>query len=78
MVAASDTPEHKLHKIYAAIMELENTDYTHEHSAAEEKSQDLKEVQNTDDVLSRKRGSSDQLTELFVAMARTAGMKWQV
>jgi hypothetical protein len=75
LVAASDTPEQKLRKIYAAVMEMENTDYTHEHSAAEDKSQGLKEIHNTDDILARKRGESDQLALLFVAMARAAGFK---
>jgi Domain of Unknown Function with PDB structure (DUF3857)/Transglutaminase-like superfamily len=75
LVAASDTPDQKLRKIYAAVMELENTDFTHEHSAAEEKSQGLKEIHNTDDILARKRGASDQLALLFVAMARAAGFK---
>jgi hypothetical protein len=74
-VAPSDTPDQKLHKIYAEVMKLENTDFTHEHSAAEEKSQGLKEVHNTDDILARKRGESDQLALLFVAMARAAGFK---
>jgi hypothetical protein len=71
----SDTQDQKLRKIYAAVMKLENTDFTREHTSSEEKSQGLKEVHNTDDILTRKRGSSDQLTELFVAMARAAGMK---
>ncbi len=75
LVGASDTPDQKLRKIYAAVMEMENTDFTHEHSAAEEKSQGLKEVHNTDDILARKRGESDQLALLFVAMARAAGFK---
>jgi Domain of Unknown Function with PDB structure (DUF3857)/Transglutaminase-like superfamily len=75
LVSPSDTADQKLHKIYGAVMEMENTDFTHEHSAAEEKSQGLKEARNTDDILARKRGDSDQLTELFVAMARAAGMK---
>ena len=75
LVSASDTQEQKLRKIYAAVMEMENTDFTHEHSAAEEKSQGLKEIRNTDDILARKRGDSDQLALLFVAMARAAGMK---
>ena len=75
LVGTSDTPDQKLRKIYAAVMELENTDFTHEHSAAEEKSQGLKEIHNTDDILSRKRGESDQLALLFVAMARAAGFK---
>jgi transglutaminase-like putative cysteine protease len=70
-----DAPLVKLHKIYAEVMNLENTDFTREHSAAEDKSNGVHEIRNTDDVLTRKRGSGDQLAELFVAMARAAGFK---
>ncbi|WP_263365896.1 DUF3857 domain-containing transglutaminase family protein [Edaphobacter bradus] len=75
LTASSDTPDQKLHKLYAAVMQLENTDFTREHSAAEEKAQGLGAVHSTDDILERKRGSSDQLAALFVAMARAAGLK---
>jgi hypothetical protein len=75
LATSSDSQDQKLRKLYAAVMRLENTDYTREHSTAEEKSEGLKEAHTTDDILTRKRGSSDQLTELFVAMARAAGMK---
>lgn len=75
LIAPTDTQDQKLRKIYAAVMKLENTDFTRAHSSAEEKAQGLKEVHNTDDILDRKRGNNDQLTELFVAMARAAGMK---
>ena len=75
LVLPTDTQDQKLRKIYAAVMRLENTNYTREHSAAEEKSQGLKEVRNTDDIWTRKRGNNDQITALFVAMARAAGMK---
>ena len=71
----TDTQEQKLRKLYAAVMKLENTDFTREHTGSEDKSLGLKEVHNTDDILARKRGSGEQLTELFVAMARAAGMK---
>ena len=71
----ADTQDQKLRKLYAAVMKLENTDFTREHTGSEEKSEGLKEVHNADDILTRKRGSSDQLTELFVSMARAAGMK---
>jgi len=74
-VAPGDTSDQKLRKLYAAVMELENTDYTRQHSSAEERMEGLRDIKNTDDVLTRKRGSSDQLTALFVAMARSAGMK---
>ena len=75
LTAASDSPDQKLRKLYAAVQQMENTDLTRAHSTAEEKSQGLGQIHNTDDILTRKRGSSDQLTELFVAMARAAGFK---
>jgi hypothetical protein len=75
LVLPTDTQDQKLRKLYAAVMRLENTNYTREHSSNEEKSQGLKEVRNTDDIWTRKRGNNDQITALFVAMARAAGMK---
>jgi hypothetical protein len=75
LTAPSDTQDQKLRKLYAAVMQLENTDFTREHSSSEEKAEGLKQIHNTDDVWDRKRGSSDQLSDLFVAMARAAGMK---
>jgi hypothetical protein len=75
LTSPSDSQDQKLRKLYAAIMKLENTDYTREHSSREEKAEGFKEVHNTDDIWSRKRGSSEEMAELFVAMARAAGMK---
>jgi hypothetical protein len=75
LVVPTDTPEQKLRKLYAAVMKLENTRYTRQHSVKEEKAQGFKEVHNSDDIWTRKRGSDDQLTGLFVAMARAAGFK---
>lgn len=75
LVLPGDSQEVKLKKIYAAVMQLDNTDLSREHSKAEEKADGLQQVKDTDDILARKRGSGDQLTRLFVAMARAAGMK---
>ena len=75
IIAPSDTSDQKLRKLYAAVMKLENTRYTREHTTQEEKAQGFKEVHNTDDIWTRKRGSDDQIAELFVAMARAAGFK---
>lgn len=75
IITPADTQDQKLRKLYDAVMQLENTDFTREHSATEEKSLGLGKIQTTDDILARKRGSSDQLAQLFVAMARAAGMK---
>jgi hypothetical protein len=69
--AGATTSEAKLRAIYAKVMTLENTDYTREH----DKREDGKLTNNVTDVLTRARGTSTQLTELFVAMARAAGFK---
>jgi len=75
IVQPSDTQDQKLRKIYAAVMKLENTSYTRQHSSAEEKAQGFKEIHSADDVWTRKRGNNDEIAQLFIAMARAAGMK---
>ena len=72
---ASDTSEQKLHKLYNLVMTVENTDFTREHSKEEEKAAGVDIIKSTDDVWARKRGNSDQIAMLFVAMARAAGMQ---
>lgn len=74
IIAGAPTQDLKLRKIYAAVMALENTDYTREHDVREDKANGLSKYKHADDVLNNKRGNSTQLTELFVAMARAAGM----
>ncbi len=75
LVAAGDSEDGRLRKIYAAVMALENTDYTREHTSDEDKRSGGREVKGTEDVWANRRGDSNQLAELFVAMARAAGMK---
>jgi hypothetical protein len=75
LVLATDTQQERADKLYAAVMALENTDFTRHYSTNEEHAQGLREAKNTDDILARKRGSGDQLAELYVAMARAAGLK---
>jgi Domain of Unknown Function with PDB structure (DUF3857)/Transglutaminase-like superfamily len=75
LVAPTDTPDQKLRKLYAAVMKLENTSYTRQHSSTEEKAEGFKEVHTADDIWTRKRGNNDQITGLFVAMAKAAGLK---
>ena len=73
-VAPGDSDEQKLRKIYAAVMALENTDFTREHSAAENKAEGQK-TKNAADTWDQKRGNGNEITRLFIAMARAAGMK---
>jgi hypothetical protein len=70
-IVGATTADEKLKNIYAKVMTLENTSFTRQR----EKSEDGKVISNVTDVLSRGRGSSSQLTELFVSMARAAGFK---
>jgi hypothetical protein len=74
LVAASDSDEQKARKIYAAVMKLDNTDFTREKSSAERKSEKLKAIRNAEDVWLQKSGSSDDLALLYVALARAAGL----
>lgn len=73
--AGATTDEEKLHKIYALVQTFENTDYTREHHEQEDKAAGLKKVSGAADVIERKRGSSQQITEAFLSLVRAAGMK---
>jgi len=75
LVLPTDTDDQKAKKIYAYIMSLENTDYTRERTEREDKQQGFKQIKSTDDLLKRGRANSDQLTLLFVALARASGLK---
>ena len=75
IIAGATTQDQKLRAIYAAVQALENTDYTRQHEQREDKAAGLSKVSNADDVLKNKRGSSFQLTALFIGMARAAGMQ---
>ena len=74
IVAPGDTDDQKLQKIYEALMALENTRFTREHSQAENLAQGLR-VKTAADIWDQKRGSDDEIARLFIAMARAEGMK---
>jgi hypothetical protein len=74
VIAGATTQDEKLRKIYAAVMALENTHFTRSREEREDKAGGHK-VNTAADVLDNKRGDESQLTQLFVGMARAAGMK---
>jgi len=78
LTAASDTPDQKLRKVYAKVQQITNLTYRRERTAAEEKTLNFKENKNADDVLRQNAGYHNQLTRLFVAMARSAGIEAHV
>ena len=74
IVAPGDTDQKKVEKIYDETMKIENTSFTRTHSAEENKAEGVK-VKSAEDIWEQKRGSSEEITRLFIAMVRAAGLK---
>ena len=74
IVAAGDTPEVKLQKIYARVQKIRNTSYEVEKTAQEQKRAQVKGGGNAEDVWKRGYGDGDQITLLFLGLARAAGL----
>jgi hypothetical protein len=75
IVGPADTDEQKARKIYAAVQKLDNTVFSRTKSAAELKKEKLKPIRNAEDVWKQQSGSDDDITLLFLALARAAGLK---
>lgn len=74
VTAAGDTPEQKAKKIYAYVATFDNLSYKPRLSDQEMKALDLKD-RNVEDIVRQQAGTERELTLLFVAMARAAGMQ---
>jgi hypothetical protein len=74
LTTPADSQDVKLRKLYAAVMGLENTRFTRQHTAQENKAEGLK-VKTADNIWEQKRGSPEELDRLFIALARAAGFK---
>jgi transglutaminase-like putative cysteine protease len=73
LTSGATTQAEKLNKLYDAVMKLENTRYSREHSQDENRAEGIKHIKSASDVLALKRGSPDELAMLFLALARAAG-----
>jgi transglutaminase-like putative cysteine protease len=73
LTSGATTQDEKLNKLYDAVMKLENTRYSREHSQDENRAEGIKHIKSASDVLALKRGSPDELAMLFLALARAAG-----
>lgn len=73
LTAGAKTEDEKLSKLYDAVMKLDNTRYSREHSTDENKAEGIKHIKSASDVLALKRGTPDELALLFLALARAAG-----
>lgn len=75
IVAANDSEDTKAHKVYEAVLKLDNTHFSREKSEAERKKEKLKEIKNATDVWKQKSGDGNELALLYVALARAAGLQ---
>lgn len=72
-VGGETDPTMKLRKIYASVQQLRNLSFERTRSLEERKAEHIQKNNNVADVLAHGYGNSEELTVLFVAMARSAG-----
>jgi len=75
IVLPSDSPETKLQKIYARTQQIRNLSFELEKSDQEQKRDKLKENNDVEDVWKHGYGSGYQITWLFLALVRAAGLE---
>lgn len=71
----SDAPEVKLRKIYERVQQIRNLSYEDYKMTKENKSENLKENANVEDVLKHGYGYGTEIDYLFVGLARAAGFE---
>ncbi len=75
VVAASDTPEQKLQKLYARVQQLRNLSDEEEKTEKEAKQENLKDNNNAKDVLARGYGNARAINNTYIALVRAAGFE---
>lgn len=73
IVAPGDPPLEKLKKIYARTQQIRNTSFGRARTEQEMARDEQKEPKNVADVWTRGYGDGEQITWLFMALARAAG-----
>ncbi len=72
----ADTPDQKARKIYAFVQKIKNLNYTQANGAMEELlTRESKEKRTAESVLQKNEGYRDEISRLFWAMARAAGLQ---
>ena len=75
IVSPNDSPEDKLRKIYARVQQIRNTTYELEKTEQEEKRNKEKDPGNVEEIWKKQYGDGEELTWLFLALARAAGFE---
>jgi len=74
IVAPGDSELDKARKLYKAVQALDNTDFSRAKGHAELKQLGLREARRAEDTWKQKSGSSEDITLLYLAMLRAAGL----
>ena len=74
IVSPGDTPEQKVKKIYAYAAGLDNLTYKPQRTQQEQKALGVKDNRGVEDVLRLRAGDRQEITLLFIAMVRAAGI----
>ena len=75
IVAPGDSPEVKLQKIYARVQLIRNTSYEEQKSEQEQQRNKEKDPNNVEAIWKKQYGNGQELTWLFLALARAAGFE---
>ena len=75
IVSPSDSPEAKAQKIYARVQQIRNTSYEVRKTEQERKREKEKELGNVEELWKRGYGNGQQLTWLYLALVRAAGIE---
>jgi hypothetical protein len=75
IVEPTDTQEMKLRKIYARTQQIRNLSYERARSSQESDRENLKDAKDVGDVWNLGYGDGEQITWLFLALARAAGVE---
>jgi len=75
IVLPADHESEKARKLYAAVQKLDNTRFSRPKSESERKKENIKEVRIAEDVWRQQSGTDDQITLLYIALCRAAGLK---
>jgi transglutaminase-like putative cysteine protease len=74
-VAAGDSPELKAEKLYARVQKMRNTSFEAQKTDEELKREKAKQINNVAEVWKQGYGDGYQLTWLYLAMVRAAGIE---
>ena len=74
IVAADDSPEVKLHKIYARVQQIRNQSFERQRTKQEVERENEKENRNVKEVWEHEYGDGEQIAWLFLGLTRAAGL----